>query len=363
MAQRLIVGCMTGTSLDAIDAALVRVDGEGLDIDIEVVRTRSEPLKSLGRLLRPIIAQRRRPIGDAVRYAHMIGVSTMLLVRDLLDGEPADLIAVHGETVYHETGCTSQLINPHPIVSELRAPVAYDFRRADLAAGGQGAPITPIADHILYRDAGETRAIVNLGGYANYTWLPPTQQTGEGALTSIRGGDICACNHILNYVARRWLKKRYDKGGKAAANGIVHPEAEQFLAMLLNTQSGGGRALGTGDESTDWARTFQHHCNGEDLAATACSVIGQIIATVVRDADRIILAGGSALNETLVDSITANTRGEIHRSDDFGVPAQFREAVAMAILGSLALDRIPYTLPQITGRAPGRPVGPSWVYP
>ncbi|QNN25074.1 hypothetical protein HED60_23275 [Planctomycetales bacterium ZRK34] len=363
MSERLIAGCMTGTSIDGLDAALVRIDGHGLDMKVELVRSLSRPLRTLGKLLHSVAVQKRKPIGDAARYALMLGITHALALKELIGDDKVDYVVVHGQTVYHELSVTCQLINPHPIARELNVPVVYDLRSADMAAGGEGAPITPLADHLLFRDDSETRAVVNLGGYANFTWLPPTRHTGEAALASIRGGDVCACNQVLDYVARRWLKKRYDAGGAAAARGIVHPEAEQFLRMMLEAQADGGRSLGTGDEATDWAKSFQHQCSGEDLAATACSVIGQLVADSTHDAERVILAGGGAMNRTLVDSIRAHTPGEVVDSDVFGVPGAYREAISMAVLGAASQDGLPLTLAQVTGREPAACPKPCWAYP
>lgn len=354
---------MTGTSIDGLDAALIRVDGEGLDMKVELVRATSKPLRSLGKLLRQVARQKRKPIGDAARYGLMLGLTHAIALKDLIGDDRVDFVVVHGQTVYHEMNVTCQLINPHPIARELNVPVVYDLRGADMAAGGCGAPITPLADHLLFRDDHETRAVVNLGGYANFTWLPPTRHSGEAALASIRGGDVCACNQVLDFVARRWLKKRYDKSGAAAAEGIIHPEAEQFLRMMLEAQADGGRSLGTGDEATEWAKSFQHQCSGEDLAATACSVIGQLVADSTHEAERVILAGGGAMNRTLVDAIRASAAGEVVFSDAFGVPGQYREAIAMAVLGAASQDGLPLTLSQVTGREPAACPKPCWAYP
>ncbi len=363
MSKRIVVGCMSGTSLDGIDSALVRIEGRGLKMRAEYLRGVSRPLGHLGKLMRPISEQAARPIGEMARYAAMLGLSHVSAIRELLRDEKADLIAVHGQTLFHEPPNSIQLMNPHYIANAFHSPVAFDFRGADLAAGGQGAPITPLADHILFQDERETRVVVNLGGFANYTWLPPTKRQDESSLESIRGGDICTCNQLLDYVARRWLKQDYDEGGQKAAVGIIHPEAEEFLAMMLRAQGGSRRSLGTGDEAIDWARTFQLHCSGEDLAATACHVIGQKIAQTTGSADRLILAGGGCENATLVGSIRAHTKSRIDTSESLGIPRQYREAVCMAVLGALAQDGVSITLPQVTGRDPDVKVMPCWVMP
>jgi len=363
MRERLIAGCMTGTSLDGIDAALIRVRGEGLDMQVETVRTVSDTLGSLGKLLRGLAKQRRQPIGDATRYSLMLGQLHAALLDNFIGDDAVDFVVVHGQTVYHEPPASLQLINPHPIAQLLGIPVAFDLRGADLSCGGQGAPITPMADYMLFADAERSRAVVNLGGFANVTRLPDAGADDEATLSGINGADVCTCNQLLDYVARRFLKKRYDKNGQAAAMGIVHPEAEQMLEMMLTTQAGEGRSLGTGDEAADWAKMFQHHGNGQDLAATACEVIGRTVAGACRGVDQIILAGGGARNNTLVDAIRAHADGDVMLSDELGVDSQYREAIAMAILGAASQDGLPLTLPQVTGRRSDTNPKPCWAYP
>jgi anhydro-N-acetylmuramic acid kinase len=361
--NRLVAGCMSGTSLDAIDASLVRIDGEGLAMRVTPLRSASYPLGSLATLLRPIASQKRCTAGEIARAAFMLGMAHMVLLKQLIGKDKADLVAVHGQTIYHECGVSFQLMNVHPIVQELRTPVIFDMRGADLSAGGQGAPITPLADHVLFRDSKETRAVVNLGGFSNFTWLAPSRQRGAAALRSIRGGDICACNQILDTIARKLFKTKYDKGGQRALAGTVDKKAAAYLERLLAFQARGGRSLGTGDETLDWVKLYATRCSGEDLARTACSVIGKTIVRTIGEPDRVILAGGSALNAALVAEIATHAGVPIVPSDSLGVPVQFREAICMAVLGALAADKVPITLPQVTGREDAGPVGGCWAYP
>ena len=356
---------MSGTSLDAIDVALVEIDGQGLEMRARFILGHSFPLRTLAKILRPLTLQRPKPAGDIARYGVMLGMSHSVAIQKLIEQANAmpDLIGLHGQTVYHEPPNSMQLINPHHVALEFKVPVAFDFRGADMAAGGGGAPITPLADHVLFRDRRQTRAVLNLGGFANYTWLPPTRKSGEAALASIRGADICACNQLLDFIARRWFKKKYDVNGVRASRGIVHPEAEETLEMMLTAQARAGRSLGTGDEATDWAKSFQGHCSGEDLAATACSVVGRVIAQTIGDADQVILGGGGASNATLLDGLRAHAKVELIESDSLGVPRQYREAVCMAVLTALARDGVSITLPQVTGRFADCNVFPCWVNP
>ncbi len=151
MRERLVVGCMTGTSCDGIDAALVRLSGEGLAMKATVVRHLGRPLESLGAMIRGIAS------GDAVtaeciaEVGWWFGLAHTTVIEELIGDQSVDLIAVHGQTLFHAPPLSWQWINPHPIARRFNAPVVFDLRGADLAAGGQGAPITPLADWILFR--------------------------------------------------------------------------------------------------------------------------------------------------------------------------------------------------------------------
>ena len=358
---RLIAGCMTGTSLDAVDAALVRIEGRGLGMRVSLVRTASAPLGSLGKLLRPAVEQKRLSAEKFTILGHLLGRKHVVVLKDLIGSDTLDLISVHGQTVFHRPAFSWQLIDPMVIAHGLGVPVVYDLRGADLASGGRGAPITPLADHVLFRHETETRLILNLGGFINATWLPPTKHEGDAALQSIRGSDICACNQLLDAIARDQFKTPFDEGGRLALEGRVDPEAEQMLLELLQAQAEDNRSLGTGDEARDWIRMFDGECDGRDLARTACAAIARVVAQNAGEADRIIVFGGGMKNQALIEELRSRL-GEIEPGDAFGVPGQHREALAMGILGALSQDRVPITLPQVTGVRKA-PVAGAWIYP
>ncbi|MFP4191012.1 MAG: anhydro-N-acetylmuramic acid kinase [Candidatus Hydrogenedentota bacterium] len=363
MRQRFAAGCMSGTSLDGIDAALVRITGEGLGMTAETVRCASRPLEALGDALRPLAEQRPVNAREFARLALELGEAHAELLAELAGNERVGLVAVHGQTVFHDPPLSMQLINPHPIVRRTGAPVVFDLRGASLAAGGQGAPITPLADNILFGRCDEARAVVNLGGFANFTWLPSFAGDEEAALRAIRGGDICACNQLLDAIARRCFQRPYDTDGQRACQGQINEAARRALLPMLQRQASAGRSLGSGDELADWTGGHGAVCPGDDLARTAAAAIAQVIAASLGKADRIILAGGGALNQALWRELSERANAPVVRSDDFGVPAQHREAIAMAVLGALCADGAPITLPQVTGCPRPAPIAGCWAYP
>lgn len=352
---RHVVGCMTGTSIDSLDVALVRIDGTGLDMRAAFLRGLTRPLGDLAPRLRAAAEQRPVTAGEIAALARDFALLHTDAVSGLLaeSGTRPDLIAVHGQTVYHAPPVSWQLFNPAVLAAGAGAPVVCDLRAADLARGGQGAPITPLADWVLFRHETERRAVVNLGGFCNITDLPASPVGDHGSIGRIAGMDVCACNHLLDGLARRLMHRPYDKDGAGALSGTVHDEALEDLSGVLASQTRAGRSLGTGDELDGWVSRFRARVGPEDLAATACEGLGQAIARRLGGGssppDRVLLAGGGVHNVALVRAIGGWCSARVDRVDDHGVPASFREAAEMAVLGALCEDRVPITLPGVTG--------------
>ncbi len=363
---RLVAGCMTGTSIDGLDVALVKIKGHGLLMRAEVQRCLSRPLGELTGPLRMLARQEPMPAGEITRIARDFGLLHLQALKELIGDKEIDLVAVHGQTVFHRPPLSWQLINPAPIAYGLDVPVVYDMRAADLAIGGQGAPITPLADFILFRDPDETRCIVNLGGFCNITILPACMKDVESGLPDcvklIHGRDVCACNQLLDRIARVLFRQPYDKNGENAVSGVVQTKPFNSLLALLEAQSGSNRSLGTGDELLIWLDDNINIYKPNDLARIACAAIAETITTACKSTDRLILAGGSVKNKALMAEIFNRSKVPVDTSDEYGVPAQFREAVAMAVLGALCHDRTPITLPSVTG-VDKAPVSGCWVMP
>ncbi len=369
--SRLIVGCMTGTSLDGLDAALVEVVGNGLAMRAHMIDFTDRPLGELSVRLRALAEQSPMSAADIARLALDFGELHADTIDALLAGRRADLIVVHGQTVFHAPPASWQLMNPWPIAERTRCPVVYDLRGADLASGGQGAPITPLADWVLFR-AEHPRAIINLGGFCNVTLLPRSlpEAASESAktrlpdpLARIKGMDVCACNHVLNLVAQRALGIPFDKDGAAASSGTPNQAASDALASLLHGQTGLRRSLGTGDESARWVDDRITTMNPNDLAASAVEGLARAIAASIPPECEPIIAGGGARNLALLRSLARHLRREVRTTADLGVPIHAREAVCMAVLGALAQDRVPITLPRVTRRRESTLISGAWVHP
>lgn len=364
---------MTGTSLDGLDAALVKLTGRGHRLIATLLRHIALPLGQLAAPLRraagqqPLVSERLARLALEFGHLHTEALNALLEHQD--EEIKLDLIAVHGQTVFHEPPVSWQVVSPTPLAHASGCPVVYDLRQADLAAGGEGAPITPLADWIMLRDAERRRAIANLGGFCNVTTLPAGKATRKPQidrhLKTIQGFDICACNQVLDAVARDALGKSYDKDGKIARAGTVNKGAAKLLFDLLNEQRHESRSLGTRDAALAWIDEEAGRLEPMDLAATAAATIGRCIGLALSDqpVDEVILSGGGARHGVLRDAIRHACDHPVRLSDELGMPVQVREAAAMAVLGALCADGVPITLPQVTGCNDPAPVAGTWIFP
>ena len=335
--MRIVVGTMTGTSMDGVDAAKVRIDGYGESMSAAFLQMESCELGGAKKELLKL-ASKGGTKEEMDNAAIIVGEITATAISKL-DLDAVDLIALHGQTVYHKPPKSLQLIDPEPIVTQFPCTVLTDPRQGDLQLGGQGAPITPLADWVMFRAVETSTAIVNLGGYCNITLLPANCQPNQ-----IQGFDVCCCNLLLNAIAMERLGAEYDMNGDAALRGKVDETICNALFESLSEQVETRRSLGSNDDLGEYAIQIGKDNTTEDLLASAVKAIGACISGST-DAQRILLAGGGVHNKTLFNSIENDGTTEL-----LGVPTQAREAMAMAILGALATDGVSITLPHITGR-------------
>jgi len=389
MARRAI-GCMTGTSIDSLDAALVEIGGEGLRMTARFVHGHTLPLGELASRLRALAEQEPMTAGEIATLSREFSMLHVAAIRALMkdDAASVDLICVHGQTVFHKPPVSWQMLTPAVIAHELGVPVVHDLRAADLARGGQGAPITPIADWICFGHLDGPIGIANLGGFCNVTVLPgsciaeagtalatPTTEEivaesrtlrdgrATEQLNEIRGMDVCACNQLIDAIARRLFGTRFDKDGERACRGEVHAEALEDLEGVLAAQAGARRSLGTGDESMEWISRWRAHVSAEALAATACEGIAQRIAAATRECRLLLLAGGGARNKALARAIHSCASSRVEPLESRGLPGEYREAAGFAVLGALCQDRVPISLPAVTGVPASAPISGCWTLP
>jgi len=365
------IGLMSGTSVDGIDGALVELAensaGDSADAGLEVAIAATVHLDFPADARAAINALIARPESvdlDALGGLH-IGLGRLYaqaanqLLRDAgahVHG-PA-VIACPGQTIRHRPDgahpFTWQLGCGATVAHLTGVPVVADFRAADMAAGGQGAPLAPAFHHAVFSDAAETRAVVNLGGIANITHLP----AGGGAVT---GFDTGPANTLIDDFCRRHFDARFDAGGEIAATGTVNRGLLDALLAEPYFARRPPKSCGRELFNRDWlARVIDGAGAFAALApADVLATLTMLTATTVADQlrclapapERVFVCGGGARNRTMRAMLGERCGLTVADTSALGIDPQLVEACAFAWLAWRTLHRRPATLPTVTGAA------------
>jgi anhydro-N-acetylmuramic acid kinase len=334
-----IIGMMSGTSLDGVDLAhcIFEETENGFSYHLGICETIPYPelwinlLKSIPYASAQVYAETH------TSYGRYIG----RLILDFINKNEisADFVASHGHTIFHNPAkhFTSQIGEGAAIASVCGLPVVCDFRTGDVAAGGQGAPLVPIGDQMLFA---QYDYCLNLGGFANISM----QLNGKRIAF-----DVSPANIILNHIAGQ-KGKTFDKNGEMAASGLVHTELLQTLNSLGYYHIQPPKSLGR-----EWIEKeiipmlALYNISPEDAARTFCEHIAIQIATCLdNDADKQMLTtGGGTFNNYLVKRITANTVVKLVIPDPKTI--NYKEALVFAFLGLLRMEEKPNCLASVTG--------------
>ena len=354
----LAVGIMSGTSVDGIDLASIEID-EGPRPRVTVL-----PVAAHHDYPRDLRERVLRAAGGTAVGAHELAWLHAALGDAYADAACAllpqlprrpDLIALHGQTVAHlPRESTLQIGDASRVAVRTGVPTIADFRSADVAAGGEGAPLVPFADHILFADRAPI-ALLNLGGIANLTLIPTPRAEDVVAF------DTGPANIVSDLLARR-AGREFDEGGRGAARGRVD---EGVLAWALADpyfakrppKSTGREDFGQVFADALAERIARSGGSHDDVFATAVALTARSVAdALARETPRAVvwrqlaIAGGGAKNGALVAALRqAAAPTPLVTTDELGVPSAFREAIAFAILGAFRARGLPNTLPSATG--------------
>ena len=372
-----VVGLMSGTSMDGIDAALLELDGTPADAEWSLLAFRSEPYADERRALIQEGVERGTPELLCRLHAELgewLGEATLALL-GAAGVDPADVAVVgsHGHTIWHipptarRRGSTLQLGDASTLAEVTGIDVVADFRTRDMAVGGQGAPLVPFADRILFAAPGKRRALQNIGGMGNVTWLP-----ARGSSEALLAFDTGPGNALLDLAAERATggRQRIDLDGRIAERGRVDPMlldrlmADAFFS-LEPPRSTGRERFGHGlierlaADLTDTSERTWANLLATLTAFTARSIGDSYRRWVIpRGVDEVILTGGGARNPTLVEAIRAEL-GSIPLADEtaLGMSPDAREAAAFAVLAWAHLLGVAANVPEVTGAEGPRVLG------
>jgi anhydro-N-acetylmuramic acid kinase len=370
MATRVIAGAMSGTSADGIDVAIVAIEGRGQEMTARLLHHHARPYAShLKQSIFDIRQQQSVELRGLARAGREISLEYAAAIRTAVREAglaPNELAAVaaHGQTLFHDPPDTIQWIDPALLAAQVGATVISDFRRADCAAGGQGAPLVPFAEYVLFRHPTRNRVLLNIGGIANLTVLP-----AGGRIDQLIAFDVGPGNCISDWICRTLdpTGPGYDRNGERASRGT----SRQALAldMLLRHdyfRRPAPKSTDVPEMLTLYRRSRDRFFfeNGpltpEDELATVCDITVQAIRRSLDNPlgaripwDELIVSGGGTRNRVILSHLDAladiNRSQTVQTSDKMGIPSEAKEAMAFALLGAATLDGVPGNVPSCTG--------------
>lgn len=372
--SRLVIGLMSGTSLDGVDAVLAELSGTGPDMTMEVTASHSHAYPDdLRRLILANSAPDTSSVLDLSQLNARIAHEYVVAVTTLLDGagvdaSDVDVIGSHGQTVHHvprAAECagmpiisTLQIGDPATLAVLTDIPVVGDFRVADMALGGQGAPLVPYFDLVAFSDRTESRGLLNLGGIANITALP-----ASCAADDVIAFDTGPANMIIDGLCQRFFGESFDADGRRAASGRID---DDVLVWLLTNDPylDLPPPKSTGREHYDEAfldelirRGRSADLSDTDILTTATAFtaasVYQAYARYLRTdhpIDVLIVAGGGRRNRFLMQKLADSFSPiRVVAIDEFGIESEVKEALCFAVLAHEFLNGVPTGMPSVTG--------------
>lgn len=366
-----VIGLISGTSIDAIDAALVNIERDGDALRLRLRAFAMLPWDArLRDRIRALLPPGSGSTAEVCEVNALVGEAFADAARTVareagIDLTEVDLIASHGQTVYHQIApgtvrSTLQIGSPSVIAERTGCTIAADFRPRDMAAGGEGAPLVPLLDVLLFRDPDRHRALQNIGGIGNVTYLPPNSRSPASSLQSL-AFDTGPGNVLIDEAVRLLTdgSHSFDRDGQMAAAGQIDRELlDEWMRHPFFHQpppkSTGREAWGV-REAKDYVATAQKRdLDAASIVATITALTARSIAHAYQRylprVDDALIAGGGARNPTLLAMLRSELPGcAVRPLDDIGLDADAKEAVAFALLGYYTLHGWPGNVPTATG--------------
>lgn len=347
--SNLYIGLMSGTSLDGVDIALCEIDNDACKLLHSQEFSFDKELKS--EILKMISSSATlRQIG---LLDHKLGVFFAQVLSDFLrqnslKATNIKAIGLHGQTLWHEPSTdfpfSMQLGDANIVVAKTGIQTVADFRRMDMANGGEGAPFAPAFHQFLFQNLEKPLAVVNIGGMANITFLN----------ASLKGFDTGCGNVLLDLWIQRIESKDYDKDGLFAKSGTIHQELLELMLKDNYFQKEPPKSTGREYFNEVWIKECLDHFSkikAEDVQRTLLELTATIIANELNktELNLAIICGGGAKNTFLMQRLQALSRSEIKSSDTLGVSGDFMEAMAFAWFAYKRVQREKIDLVSVTG--------------
>jgi len=375
----IVAGIMSGTSADGINVALLevrsraarpRVSGPS-PLSFKLVAHAEYPYpRNVRRVVLQAMNARQASVADLARLNFLLGelYAEAVLSTQRRFHQRAELIGCHGQTLYHQgepsaflrhkLAVTWQTGEGAVIAARVGVPVVSDFRPADMAAGGKGAPLVPFLDYLLYRDRRIGRVVQNIGGIANLTAIPAGASSSE-----VVAFDTGPGNMVIDAVSDRLFGKPYDRDGRIAASGAVLEYVVARALRLPFFHRRPPRTAGREEFGREFVRQFVKNCGRTDkrnIVATATALTAHSIAEALRRFvlkrdgrfTEYVVSGGGSNNPTLLAMLVNQLQPlglKIRASDEFGLPSEAKEAAAFALMAFETWHRRPSNVPSATG--------------
>ena len=371
----IVAGVMSGTSADGIDVALVRITSAAGNPRIKLLAHHSVSYApALRQSVLAAMDAKQTSTAELACLNWRLGMAYAEAVRTAVETHRVkiDLVGCHGQTVYHQAkpavysgrqlACTWQLGEPALIAAELGVPVVSNFRPADMAVGGQGAPLVSLLDYVLLSHKERMRVLQNIGGIGNLTALPANSDASK-----LIAFDTGPGNMVIDALMERLFRKHYDRDGKIAARGRVLDKVVKTILSEEYFAKTPPKSAGREEFGAAFAANFLERCKRaggtpEDAVTTATALTVESIALAydrfVRPLNRAggvvdyIVSGGGARNATLMKMLQQRLKPmgcDVVASDKMGLPSQAKEAVAFALLAWQTWQGLPGNVPSATG--------------
>lgn len=365
----LVAGVMSGTSADGINVALVRLMGRGFQTRLQLVAHREYPYpNSVRAAVLTAMNAKSASVADLSRMNFLLAelYASAVVKTQSEAGLKIDLVGCHGQTLYHQgeaapylgrkITCTWQTGEGSILAARLGVPAVTDFRPADMAHGGKGAPLVPFLDYVLFRHRSRGRIVQNIGGIGNLTLIPPKAKPDQ-----VQAFDTGPGNMVIDQVCDALFKKPFDRNGRFAAKGtpLDNIISEVLRAPFFRRKP--PKTAGREEFGREFVRWFLGRCGRaekHDIIATATLLTARSIAMAVRSTigdtryHDYLVSGGGANNPTLLDMIErelAPFKLKMSRTDEHGLPSDAKEAAAFAVLAYQTWRRQPSNIASATG--------------